>query len=149
MRKPKLKITLNETEREELQKITRKPTEKSSTVSRARIILMADEGIKYQDIARKLDVNNNVITDWTARWHKEVEKPIHERLQDLPRSGTPDKFTPEQLCKIIALSCEKPEDYERPITHWTLRELAEEAVKQNIVDSISASYLSVLLKKTI
>jgi transposase len=147
MRKPKFTIILNDTEREELQIITRKQTEKFSTVSRAKIILMADDGMKHQDIARKLDVNNNVITDWTARWHEQADKPIHERLQDLPRSGAPDKFTPEQLCKIIALSCEKPEDYNRPITHWTPRELAKEAVKQEIVESISASYMAVLLKK--
>lgn len=146
---PKFIIILNDTEREELQAITRKKIEKSSTVSRAKIILMADEGMKYQDIAKKLDVNNNVITDWTARWYEMADKPIHERLQDLPRSGKPDKFTPEQLCKIIALSCEKPEDYGRSITHWTARELAEEVVKQAIVKSISASYMAVLLKKTI
>lgn len=108
---------------------------------------MADEGIKYQDIAKKLDVNNNVVTDWTARWHQRMDEPVRERLQDLPRSGSPDKFTAEQLCKIIALSCEKPEDYARPITHWTAKELADEAVKQGIVENISASYLTKLLKK--
>ncbi len=102
-------------------KIARKQTEKFSIVFRAKIILMADDGMKYQNIAKKLDVNNNVITDWTARWHEMANKPIHERLQDLPRSGTPNKFSPEQLCKIIALSCEKPEYYGRPITHWTLQ----------------------------
>lgn len=147
MRKPKFPVILDDTEREELQKITRKQTEKFSLVFRAKIILMADEGMKYQTIAKKLDVNNNVITDWTARWHEMANKPIHERLQDRPRSGAPDKFSPEELCKIIALSCEKPEYYGRPITHWTLRELSEEAVKQDIVESISVSYMAVLLKK--
>ncbi len=147
MRKPKFPVVLENLERKELQKITRKQTEKSSTVLRAKIILMADKGIKHQEIAKKLDVNNNVITDWTARWHELANKPTLERLQDLPRSGKPDTFTPEQLCKIIALSCEKPEDYGRPITHWTARELAEEAIKQDIVKTISASYMATLLKK--
>jgi hypothetical protein len=42
---------------------------------RAKIILMADKDMKHQEIARKLDVNNNnVITDWTARW-KVSSKP--------------------------------------------------------------------------
>ena len=85
MRKPKFPVVLEKLEREELQKITRKQTEKSSTVLRAKIILMADKGMKYQEIAKKLDVNNNVVTDWTARWHKLADKPIQERLQDLPR----------------------------------------------------------------
>jgi putative transposase len=104
--------------------------------------------MKYQTIAQKLDVQNNIITNWTARWHKLANKPVRERLQDLPRPGTPDTFTPEQLCQIIALSCEKPEDYDRPITHWTHRELAEEAIKQGIVETISANHLGRLLKKT-
>ena len=82
MRKPKFPVVLEEMVRKELQKITRKQTEKASTVLRAKIILMADNGMKHEDIAKKLDVNNNVITDWTARWHKLGDKPIHERLQD-------------------------------------------------------------------
>ena len=147
MRKPKFPVILEESERDELLKLSRKQTEKFSTLLRAKIILMADKWMRHQSIAEKLDVNNNVITDWTARWHELSEKPIRERLQDLPRSGTPDKFSPEQLCKIIALACEKPEDYGRAITHWTHRELAEEVVKQGIVKSISASYLGFLLKK--
>ena len=128
-------------------KSPRKQTEKSSIVLRAKIILRADKGMKYQEIAKKLEISNNVVTEWTARWHALADMPIHTRLHDLPRSGKPSKFTPEQCCKIIALSCEPPEDYGRPITHWTLRELTEEAVKQGIVERISVSYMATLLKK--
>ncbi len=117
MRKPKFSVTLEDNEREELEKITRQHTEKSSTVLRAKIILLASTDMKYQDIAQKLDVLNNGITNWTARWHELADKPVWERLQDLPRLGAPDTFTPEQLCQRIALSCEKPKDYDRPITH--------------------------------
>ncbi len=148
MRKPKFPVTLEGDEREELEKITRQQTEKSSIVLRAKIILLADSGMKYRHIAQKLDVQNNIITNWTARWHELTNKPVRERLQDLPRPGTPDTFTPEQLCQIIALSCEKPEDYGRPITHWTHKELAKEAIKQGIVETISANHLGRLLKKT-
>ncbi len=147
MRKPKFPVTLEDDEREELEKITRQQTAKSSMVLRAKIILLANSGMKYQNIAQKLDVQNNIITNWTARWRKLANKPVRERLQDLPRPGTPDTFTPEQLCQIIALSCEKPEDYGRPITHWTHKELANEAIKQGIVETISANHLGRLLKK--
>jgi transposase len=147
MRKPKFPVTLEDDEREELEKITRQQTAKSSMVLRAKIILLANSGMKYQNIAQKLDVQNNIITNWTARWHKLANKPVRERLQDLPRPGTPDTFTPEQLCQIIALSCEKPEDYGRPITHWTHKELANEVIKQGIVETISANHLGRLLKK--
>lgn len=148
MRPPKCPVTLENEEREELEKITRQQTAKSSTVLRAKIILLANSGMKYQDIAQKLDVQNNIVTNWTVRWYELVDKPVRERLQDLPRPGAPDTFTPEQLCKIIALSCEKPEDHGRPVTHWTHKELTNEVIKQGIVETISANHLGRLLKKT-
>ena len=149
MRGPKFPVQLKEDERELLKKITAKRTEKYNIVLRAKIILMADEGMKFQDIAQKLEIRKDTVTDWTVRWHNTSDKPVKERLMDLPRSGAPDTFTPEQLCLIIAISCESPETYERPITHWTPRELADEVIKQGIVESISPSYLGRLLKKMI
>jgi hypothetical protein len=58
-------------------------------------------------------------------------------LADAPRSGAPPKFSPEEICQIIALACEQPCDYERPITHWTVRELRDQAVQEQIVSEIS------------
>lgn len=147
MRGPNFCVSLGEKDRETLQQITRKRTEKQSIVLRANIILMADKGRKYQDIAQELGVHNNTVTVWTTRWQELANKSVQERLQDLPRAGAPDTFTPEQLCQIIAMACENPQDYGRPITHWTHRELADEAIKQGIVENISANYLGRLLKK--
>ena len=141
-------IKLTDEERAELRRITRKHTSVQSVVRRAKIILMADEGIKRMAIAWELGIaQENVVTTWIKRWLAMSERPVAERLQDLPRSGAPDTFTPEQLCQIVALACEKPEHYGRPITHWTNGELADEAIKQGIVESISASYVGQLLKK--
>jgi len=118
-------------------------------VRRAKIILMADQGVKRMAIAWELGIaQENVVTTWIKRWLALSDQSVAERLQDLPRSGAPDTFTPEQLCQIVAMACEKPEQYGRPITHWTNRELADEAIKQGIVESISASYVGELLKKT-
>ncbi|MCP4933097.1 MAG: IS630 family transposase [bacterium] len=118
-------------------------------VRRAKIILMADEGIKHLAIATALGISQeNVISTWLKRWLERADWPIAERLKDEPRSGAPDKFTPEQLCQIIALACEEPAAYGRPITHWSHRELAEEVIKQGIVESISVSHVGKLLKKT-
>ena len=147
--RPKQPVHLKEDERKVLKKITAKRTEKYNIVLRAKIILMADEGMKFQDIAQKLEIRKDTVTDWTVRWHNTSDKPVQERLMDLPRSGAPDTFTPKQLCQIIAISCESPETYERPITHWTPRELADEVINQDIVESISPRHLGRLLKKMI
>ncbi len=141
-------IKLTEEERAELKRIIRKHTTGQSEARRAKIILMADEGIKRMAIARELGITQeNVVTTWIKRWLAMSERSVVERLQDLPRPGAPETFTPEQLCQIVALACEKPEQYGRPITHWTNKELAAEAIKQGIVESISAGYVGQLLKK--
>jgi len=64
---------------------------------------------------------------------------VEEVLVDEPRSGKPATFTPEQICQIVALACEEPrEESGRPISHWSTTELADEAIKRGIVESISA-----------
>jgi putative transposase len=149
MRTAKYRANLTEEEREILVQITRKRTAEQSIVRRARIILMSDAGVRNKAIAAELGVGDQVVTIWTKRWCDTEDKPVLERLQDLPRSGAPDKFTPEQHCLIVALSCEKPTDHGRPITDWTQRELAEEAIKQGIVESISPCHVGRMLKKRI
>ena len=144
---PKYRINLTQEERNILKKISQKDTAKQSMVRRARIILMSDEGLLNQEISAKLDIMDCVITKWTKRWHESASDAVEERLQDLPRPGTPDTITPEQWCNIIALSCEKPEDHGLPITDWTYRELADEVIKQGIVEKISSSHLGRILKK--
>ncbi|MHC5716927.1 MAG: hypothetical protein ACYTX0_33610 [Nostoc sp.] len=53
----------------------------------------------------------------------------------------------EQVVELFALACSKPEDYGRPISDWTARELAEEIEKQGIIDSISPRHVGRLLEE--
>ena len=118
-RQRRQRINLKDDERKTLQSLVQKHTAKQSVVVRAKIILLADEGMQHQEIARELSIRNNTVTTWIARWRDLTNKSAEDRLQDSPRPGAPDKFTPEQLCQIIAIVCEKPEDHGRPVTHWT------------------------------
>jgi putative transposase len=67
-------------------------------------------------------------------------------LSDQPRSGTPPKFTAEQIVQITAVACEAPSKSGRPVSHWTPSELADEVVKRQIVESISVSSVGRFLK---
>jgi len=108
-----------------------------------------------------LGVHKKTISKWRTRWAENEEKLItienveqgiaYQRslervLSDAPRSGTPCKFTAEQICLIINVACESPEDNNLPLSHWSLSSLADELVKREIVDSISTSQLQVFLK---
>jgi putative transposase len=75
------------------------------------------------------------------------ELSVTERLTDAPRPGKPSQISAEQRCQMVALACELPK--ERPISHWTGREIAEEMMQRGIVKSISPRHASRLLKKGI
>jgi len=146
MRGPNYPVKLSEQERTVLERIVKNPMTVQQTVQRAKIILLAAMGVKHQDIAAELATCLNVITHWTKRWSDKKNDPVETRLQDGERSGRPPKIEPSQVCALIALACESPQAHGRPITHWTHRELAEEAISEGIVESISASQVGRILK---
>jgi transposase len=111
-------------------------------------VLLADDGVTYRSIAEQLGIEANVVTTWVIRWQQTgagQDLSVEERLADAPRPGTPDTFTPEQVCRIVALACELPSVYGRPITHWTPRELRDEVLKQKIVEQISERHAGRML----
>ena len=69
------------------------------------------------------------------------------RLADAERPGAPATFTPEQVCAIMALACEPPEESNLPLSHWSQSELAREAVRRGIVENISHGSVGRFLKK--
>ena len=78
--------------------------------------------------------------------HQQLVRTLTDCFRDAPRSGCRPTFTPLQIVSIISLACEKPESCGRPISKWTQREIAEEAVEQGIVNSISKSHVGRILR---
>ena len=56
---------------------------------------------------------------------------------DKERSGRPSVYTSEQICLIVKVALEKPEESNRPISHWSARELSDEVNKRKITNNIS------------
>jgi putative transposase len=106
-----------------------------------------------RDLARRWrDRYAEAVAGWgeaPAEWDEPtLTDKVLDALEDEERPGAPPTFTPEQLCGIVALACEvKPAECGRPVSHWTARELAAEAVKRQIVPSISARHVGRFLKK--
>lgn len=76
----------------------------------------------------------------------ELELVIVEILSDAPRPGAPARFTPEQIVQIVAIACEDPKESGRPISHWTPREVRNEAIERGIVETISERQVGRFLK---
>ena len=68
---------------------------------------------------------------------QELERFIIDSLRDKYRSGAPPTFRAQQVVQIVAIACEEPTASGYPISHWTPQDIAVEAIKRGIVESIS------------
>ena len=147
---PPLDLSLDE--RRDLTALVRRHTAPQQLVLRARIILLAADGLNNSQIARTLGLEADTVRLWRQRWQTGqavalTDRSVEERLTDAPRSGCPARITPEQVCRIVALACEAPSATGRPISQWTGREIAAEIVSRGIVPTISGRHAARLLKR--
>lgn len=145
-------LTLSEEEQSRLEVLVRRHSTPQQLAKRGRMILGAAAGKRNAEIARELSVSVDTVRSWRGRWISLQALPfselsVAERLTDAPRPGKPSQITAEQRCQMVALACEQPK--ERPISHWTVREIAEEMMQRGISKSISPRHASRLLKKGI
>src|SRR5215471_449132 len=156
------KLQITERQQAVLRQMVAAPTSPVRLVQRAEIILRAFAKEDNQAIAVAIDLDPTAVGLWRRRWvkawpkliqiecteaHAAFRRAIQDVLSDRPRRGNPGKFTPEQITQILALACEPPEQSGRPITHWTYKELADEARKRGIVASISQAQLGRYLRQ--
>ena|ERR1700689_875354 len=146
-------IDVTHAQRCALQAIVNKTSEEQALVTRARIILMADLGHSTRSIARYLHLSEDCVCYWKQHWRERAktglgETQVRDWLLDAPRCGGPPTITAEQWCQIMALACEDPTQSGRPISHWTAREVADEAIKRQIVESISTGHVGRFFKRS-
>ena len=157
-------IAVSPRQRAILERVVRRQTSPQRAVWRAKIVLAAasDPQDKNQQIARRLHLARETVRCWRQRWanaqvalaageaaspdDQDLTDRVLALLTDEPRPGAPGVFTPEQIVQIVALACEAPAASGRPVSHWTVRELADEAVKRGIVEHISPRSVGRFLK---
>ena len=131
-----------------LQQLVRTHSTPQQLALRARIILEAADGVGVRQSAKCLDVWPKTVRRWRERWREAPEKQsVAERLADAPRPGVPPTYTPEQICAIVAMTCEMPEESGRPISQWSQREIADEAMRRGLVPYVSQRSVGRFLKK--
>jgi transposase len=156
------KVRITERQQEFLLDLVNSRTTPVRLAQRATIVMRAFAGVDNADIAQEIGLGPDAVGLWRRRWAEvwqrltvfecvenqaDLRRAIAAVLDDKPRSGNPGKFTPEQITRILALACEPPEKSGRPITQWTHAELADEAIKQGIVPSISAAQVGRYLRE--
>lgn len=155
-------IILSQRQKTLLQLLASQTTNSYRLVRRAKLILAAASGIKNTAISEQLQLHRRQVRQWRKRWleaseqltsaetqqvsDKKLKKLIKDILSDAPRPGTTNFFQVEQVVQIVALACEDPKKSQRPVSHWTPTELAQEAIDRRIVEKISPRSVGRFLK---
>jgi len=148
-----VEVAVSVKQRRILEALVRASSSSQQLAERCRIVLMAADGGFNEHIAIELDVDYQRVRRWRKRWdgasallteaehegatEKDLREMIVSALSDGYRCGAPAKFSAEQVTAVIALACEPPSDSGLPISHWTPAELAREAIRRGIVQSVS------------
>jgi transposase len=83
-------ILLAREEKAQLEQITHKYTSPYCDVMRAKVVLLAAEGLSNKEIGERLDLPRQIVSKWRKRF---FEKRL-AGLQERPRRGRPNAFSP-------------------------------------------------------
>jgi transposase len=135
-------VQLSAEERQELEELTSRGQVQVRVYKRARILLLADAGIKDAEIGKNVGTSGATVARIGKRYQEEKAKGA---IAEKPKPGRPSIFEGQTRAKITALACSKP-----PQGHarWDLRLLADKAVELAYVDAISHVTVGKILKKT-
>lgn len=141
------RIRLSQQDHQLLVKLVNTGKGKARRITRARILLLSDEGPhgtakSDEQIAEALHISVSFVESTRRRF---CLVGMERALNDRPRSGQPPRLSGRQEAQLTALACSKP-----PEGHiaWTLRLLADRMVELKIVDRLSHETVRQALKKT-
>jgi transposase len=112
-------IELSDDERARLESLARRRSSAQALALRARIVLLAAEGLKNTEIAERLGIDHATVRKWRSRF---AERRL-DGVLDEPRPGRPRTITDEQVEEVIVRTLETTP---RDATHWSTRSMARE-----------------------
>jgi transposase len=142
-------VRLSAQERSQLKKLVSTGNAAAHRITRARILMVADEGPEGpawidEDVAQAGDVTVRTVENIRKRFVNEgLEAAVNRKRQVRPSRAR--LLDGRQEAKLVALCCSAPPEGR---SRWTLRLLADQIVALEIVDSISHETVRQTLKKT-
>ena len=137
-------IDLTEIEREKLEAIVSYGRHSAQKITRARILLKADEGESDSAIAEALDCSRS--TAWRTRKKFHKRDRIEARERKNPDREYETKLDGRDEAYLIRLACSEPPEGR---SRWTLRVLAKklEDLDETDIESVSHETVRQTLKK--
>jgi transposase len=97
-------LRIRRVEERELRRRAARYTRAYREVIRAKIVLLAAEGLTDVEIAAQLDCTARMVAKWRRRFAEEGVAGLDER----PRPGRPRSFPPSDIAAVKALARELP-----------------------------------------
>jgi transposase len=138
-------VQLSARERQQLESHVKHGKHAVREVTRARILLLADEHYTDEEIMEVLGVSRPTVTTMRRKVQEQRGKNILAVLPDAPRPGQPVKLDSRVAAHIALIACsEAPAGAAR----WTLQLIAERLVELRVVEGICLESVRQALKKT-
>jgi transposase len=138
-------IHLTKAERGALETFVAHGKKSAREITRARILLLADEGRKDRELTEILGVSRGTVYNVRKKYQQQAHAHILELLQEEPRSGRPLTLDSRVEAKVTMIACSAPP---AGCGRWTLHLIADKLVRLGVTDSISHESVRRLLKKT-
>ena len=140
MKTSKPTIRLRKRERQRLEELLAGGELAAREQMRARVLLLSDHRWKREAITEACGASRATIGRVRRRFR---EGGIDRAIMEGERSGAPAQLTTSQQQRIVALACtEAPEGSSR----WTVRLLADEAVRRKITKSVGRERVRMILQ---
>jgi transposase len=128
-----------------LEKFVAQGKKSARAITRARILLLADEGRKDRELTEILGVSRGTVHNVRKKYTHKASAHILDLLHDEPRSGRALQLDSRVAAKVTRIACSEPP---AGCARWTLHMIADKLVKLDVTDSISHESVRQLLKKT-
>jgi hypothetical protein len=101
-------------------------------VVRAKMVLLAHEGLSNDQIAERLSTRREIVSMWRKRF---FERRL-AGLEDRQRLGRP-RVPPELVVQVKAIACEFPSIAGAPFSGWSVSELGSHVRNAVLTDTLS------------
>ena len=114
-------VALNSEQRQALERMARARSMPARLVERARIVLLAADGMENKQIARRMNLTEKKTARWRSRF---LAGGIAALQKDAPRPGKPRSIADRQVKRVVDMTLhQKPAN----ATHWSTRTMASAA----------------------
>lgn len=137
-------VKLTKAERGVLEKFVARGKKSARASTRARLLLLADEGRKDRELPELLGVSRGTVSNVRKKYQQKRHAHILDLLQEEPRSGRPIKIDRRVEANVIRIACSAPP---AGCGRWTLHMIADKLVKLAVTDTLSHESVRRILKK--